>query len=115
MEQEQGILLENGKHINPMFNYVFIELIDENPYITRKTESGLILPHSALQMSQETGELEKLEQIILFGVVVAAGPTCVSLKVGDEVFFDKRGSRVLPILNGGYRHINEQNILSFVR
>lgn len=112
---EQGLLLDNGKRINPLSNYVFIKEIDDNPYIQKKTDSGLILPHTGLQMSQETGQLEKLDQIIKFGVVVAAGPGCVSLRVGDDVFYDGRGARVLPILEGGYRHINEQNIMSFVR
>jgi len=111
----QGIKLENGKDIYPMFNYVFVQLLDENPYIKKKTDSGLILPHTPFQMSEETGSLERLEEIIQFAVVVAAGPDCKSLQVGDEIYFDKRGSRVLPILDGGYRHINEQNILSFIR
>lgn len=107
--------LRNGKDINPLANYVFVEVIEDNPYIDKQTDSGLILPGSSMHLSQETGEMEKLEQIICFGKITAAGPGCVSLQVGDEVFFDKRGARVLPILGGGYKHINEQNIMSYIR
>ena len=107
--------LKNGKQIEPLANYVFVKEIEDNPYIDKQTESGLILPHTPFQMSEETGSLERLDQIIQFGVVLAAGPTCTSLQVGDEVFYDKRGSRVLPILAGGYKHINEQNIMSYIR
>lgn len=108
------IKLTNGKVIKPLHNYVFVKVDDEyeNPYIKKQTDSGLILPHTPFQFSQDSGEMEKAEVQIVFGIVVAIGDGVKELQIGDEVYYDKRGARVIPILEGGYRMISEQNIQS---
>jgi co-chaperonin GroES (HSP10) len=107
--------LNDNKEIKPLFNYVIVRIIDINPYVIRKTESGILLGNGSVSLSQETGQLEKLEQVIQFAVVVEAGDECKTLIVGDEVYFDIRGARPLPILDLGYLYLNEQNIMTYIR
>ncbi len=107
--------LNETKELKPLFNYVIVRPINVNPYVIRKTKSGLILPMAGTALSQETGNVEKLEQRIIFGVIVDAGSQCQECKIGDEVYFDKNSARPLPVLDLGYLHMHEQNIMSIVR
>lgn len=107
--------LNETKELKPLFNYVVVRPININPYVIRKTESGLIIPIAGTAHSQETGQIERLEQRILFGVIVDVGSTCQEAQIGDEIYFDKNSSRPLPVLDLGYLHMHEQNIMSIVR
>jgi co-chaperonin GroES (HSP10) len=108
--------LTETKQGSPLFNYIVVRPVDINPYVIRKTQSGLLLSSGQpLEMSQETGQMEKLKQRISFGVVVDAGSECKAVQIGDEVYFDVMSTRALPVLDLGYLHMHEQNILYVVR
>lgn len=109
------MILKGTKEIKPLNTYVFVKEIEVNPYITRKTESGIILADTGLRLSQETGEQEFMDQLIRFGVVIEVGSDVKTLQVNDEVYFDTRTARPIPIGDHGVRLIGEQNILAYVR
>lgn len=109
------MILKGKKEIKPLTNYVMIREIETNPYAIRKTASGIILASGNMAQSQETGELENLELMIRFGIVVEVGPTVKEIQVGDEVYYNLRSSMPLPILDLGIFHTNENNIIAYVR
>lgn len=95
-----------------MNDYVLIR-DEENPFQKLKTESGLILP-SGLIESNETGEVEQMNRIIGFGVIIEVGDKTKYLKKGDGVYYDRRSVRPIPFNGTNSWHINEGNIMAFV-
>lgn len=116
----QNIVDKNTKDINrndvtiiPVNTGVLIKPYDENPY--RKietTDSGLIIGIESTKRykSNETGEYEDNEQLICCGKVLAIGPDCKNVKVGDDVYFPKHISNPIPFRKKGYYLISEQNV-----
>lgn len=68
---------------------------ETNPFVKLKTESGLFIPEG-ISFTNETGDMEKMDKIIGFGIVVEAGGECKYLKAGDAIFYDRRSIRAVP-------------------
>lgn len=87
-----------------------------NPFVKRRTESGIILLPGAtgLAQSQETGELEKMEMIIGFGVIHIVGPDVKTIKIGDGVYYDRRTLQPVPFKEGVWV-LAEGSMRAFVR
>lgn len=92
-------------------NNICVKLAN-NPFIQRKTESGIILSVNGTQ-SQDSGTFEALQKLIDFAIVTHVGPEVTYLQVGDGVYFDSRSARPLPH-NGFYLHLNEGIIMGYV-
>ena len=104
------------KEIKPLTNYVFVRGVAENPYVVKTTEAGLILPKGlAHEQADGSGRIQQMEEVIKFGIVEEVGDEVKTLKVGDGVYFDVRSVRPIPIGTLGILHINENNIMAYVR
>ena len=91
-------------------NFIFKEI--ENPFLNKKTDSGLDISGGTV-FSQDSGELELSNKIIGTGIVLETGPDCRQIKVGDLVYYDRRGPR--PIVNDEiYWCTNELNVFSYI-
>lgn len=102
--------MANVKRLKPNHSNVVVKIL-KNKYVKTQSDSGLILS-SGLSFSQETGEIEKLlEEIIVLGVIVYAGPECKYYKVEEEVYMDSRSLRPIPFNGQGFFTTNEQNII----
>lgn len=66
-----------------------------NPFVKKKTESGLFIP-AGVSFTDETGDMERMDKIIGFGIVVEAGSECKYVKTGDAIFYDRRSIRAVP-------------------
>lgn len=99
------------KMIMPLFGNVMIMPYEENPYVEKITKDGLLLDDSSFQ-SQDSGEVEKLYEMIRCGNVVEVGPMCKYLKKGDDVFYNYGTARPVPFQRQGFLLTNEQNILA---
>lgn len=96
-------------------DYVLLKEVEENPFRVRKTSSGIITSiETPWIQSQDSGDMEKLEQIIGFGVVTHVGPDCKAVKVGDGVYYDRRSIRGIPYGENPGWHINENNLVGYV-
>ena len=92
----QTIINKNTKNINtkdvaivPCNTTVVVDFYEENPYrAIETTDSGLILgiEGGKRHKSNETGEIEDSEEYIACAKVVATGPACRNVKVGEDVF-----------------------------
>ena len=96
MNYVANVMNKNMKDVNteevniiPVNTGVLLHFYDENPY--RKietTNSGLIIGIESTKTykSDETGELETNDEAICCAKVIAVGPECKNVKVGEDVY-----------------------------
>ena len=117
----ETILNNNTRNVNtkdvkilPCNTNVVLDFYEDNPYrLVEKTEAGVILGIGSTKKykSNETGEIEDSEEYIACAKVIAVGPSCRNVKVGEDVFAVKHIATPLPYRNYNYRVINEENII----
>lgn len=116
----ENILNNSLKNINndnveivPCNTNVIVKFYEENPYrYIETTESGLILGIEATNhKSNDSGEIEENQPGIVCAKVIAVGPGCRNVQVGEDVYISTFTSVPIPFRNKGYRAITEQNII----
>jgi hypothetical protein len=121
MNVAEAIINKNTKNINtkdvsivPCNTNVVLDFYEDNPYRTVEvSDSGLILGIESTKRykSNDTGETEDTEEYIACAKVIAVGPDCKNVKVGEDVFAVKHLANPLPYKKLGYRVLNEANII----
>lgn len=89
---------------------VIILPYETNPYRrVDTTESGLIvgIESSKTYKSNETGEIEQNNEVIRCGKVVAVGPACKNVNVGEDVFYTTYSMTPIPFRKQGYVAVGE--------
>jgi hypothetical protein len=112
-KQNEGIKSAANKEIVACNSNVIIKLYDRNPYRSIKTSaSGIIygLDGHEMYFSHESGEMEESHQEIICAEVIAIGPECKNVKVGEDVYC-RNIPAPIPFDNRGYYAITEQNII----
>ncbi len=101
-------------YVTPVNANVLIQPYKTNPYRhIETTESGLIvgIESSKTYKSNETGEIEQNKQIIKCGKVLAIGPACKNVRVGDDVYYTTYSETVIPFRKKGWVMTGEQLII----
>lgn len=104
--------------IKPMFRYVLIKPLAQNPFQRIKIENGIIVdaggmtPHASF--NPNSGKIEEEEERIVTGVVQEIGPEVKYLKEGDVVFYQKVSACPIPFFKQGFYVIDEARVLSVV-
>lgn len=121
MNISDNIIKKNTNNINiedvdiiPCNLSVLVKFYDENPYRKVETMStGLIVGIESTKKykSNETGEMENNEEVIACAKVIAVGPKCENVKVGEDVFVVKYICNPVPFRKMGYYMVSESNIL----
>ena len=96
--------------IIPVNNNVLIQPYLQNPYrYIETTASGLIVgvESSKTYKSNETGEIEQNNEIVKCGKVLAVGPACKNVNVGDDVYYTTYSEAKLPFRKKGYVIVGE--------
>lgn len=96
--------------IVPVNNNVLIQPYIKNPYrYIETTASGLVVGVESSQTykSNETGEIEQNNQVIRTGKVLAVGPDCKNVTVGDDVFYTTYSMTPIPFRKKGYVIVGE--------
>ena len=91
--------------IIPINNNVLIEPYIRNPYRNiETTASGLIvgIESSKTYKSNETGEIQQNTEVIKCGKVLAVGPLCKNVEVGDDVFYTTYSEGKVPFRKKGW-------------
>ena len=94
----------------PVNNNVLIQPYIQNPYrYIETTASGLIvgIESSHTHKSNETGEIEQNNEVIRTGKVIAVGPDCRNVNVGDDVFYTTYSMTPIPFRKKGYVIVGE--------
>ena len=89
---------------------IIVKPYDVNPYRRiDKTASGLIvgIESDKTYKSNETGEIEMSQDVIRCGKVIAVGPKCENVNVGDDVYFTTYSMTPVPFRKMGYVAISE--------
>lgn len=100
--------------LKPVNSGVLLHIYDENPYkAVLTTASGLIVGQESTKQfkSKETGEMEENRQVIACAKVIAIGPECKNVQVGEDVFVVKTFCNPIPYQKKGYYILAEQNIM----
>ncbi|MBO4784155.1 MAG: hypothetical protein J5521_05370 [Lachnospiraceae bacterium] len=96
--------------IIPVNTNVLIQPYIQNPYrYIETTASGLIVgvESSKTYKSNETGEIEQNNEVIKCGKVLAVGPACKNVNVGDDVYYTTYSEAKLPFRKKGYVIVGE--------
>lgn len=110
----EGICMDDVD-LHPCNATVIVAPYDVNPYRrVDKTESGLIIGIESdnSYKSNETGEIEQNKEVIKCGKVIAVGPACKNVKVGEDVFFTTYSMTPVPFRKMGYVAISETLLIS---
>jgi len=92
---------------------VILKFYEENPYARVQTSGGILIGDEGnrRQLSNSTGEMEEDIQMVACAKVIAVGPKCENVKVGEDVFCYKGIAQPIPFFKQGYYNISEQNIM----
>lgn len=93
---------------------ILVEPYIRNPYrYIETTESGLIVgvESSHTYKSNETGEIEKNNDVVRCGKVIAIGPACKNVEIGDDIFFTAFEELKLPFRKKGWIMVSETRII----
>ena len=106
--------MNNELELMPVNTGVILKFYDENPYKAQelKSKQGLIINATgdSRYKSNETGEMEESIQIIACAKVIAVGPKCENVKVGEDVYCARSLAIPVPFQKLGYYILSEQNI-----
>lgn len=89
---------------------VLVQPYIRNPYrYIETTASGLIVgvESSKTYKSNETGEIEQNNEVIKCGKVLAVGPACKNVNVGDDVYYTTYSEAIVPFRKKGYVIVGE--------
>ena len=103
-------IYEGEVDLVPVNANVIVKPYLQNPYRNiETTESGLIVgvESSKTYKSNETGEIERNNEVIKCGSVIAVGPACKNVEVGDDVFYTTYSEVKLPFRKKGYVVMSE--------
>ena len=118
MENTANTVIENNMEdvcmdevdIIPTNANVLIKPYIRNPYrYIETTASGLIvgIESSKTYKSNETGEIEQNNEVVKCGQVIATGPDCKNVNVGDDVFYTTYSQAIVPFRKKGYVIVGE--------
>lgn len=102
--------------IRPSGNYVIVKPFETNPFSKMKVlDNGFIVPEfDPHYKSNDTGDIEEMQQFSVFAVVIETSPFNRFVKQGDVVFYNKHESIPIPFYNQGFEAVNETHIKAII-
>jgi len=94
----------------PMFNKIILLPYPQNPY-KKVMQGNIIVDYNGDFANPDTGERDKLRELIGCAKVIEVGPECKYLKEGDDVYYDTRTVYPVPFMSLGYMLCAEQQIM----
>ena len=96
--------------ILPMMNKVILLPYPTNPY--KKVLNGsIIVDYNGEFDNPDSGEKDKLQELVACAKVIEVGPECKYLKAGDDIYYDPRTCYPVPFMSLGYRLTSEHQVL----
>lgn len=97
----------------PNGNKVILQKYPRNPY-RKIMEGSIIVDYDGTFKNPDTGEEDKLKELVSCAKVIEVGPECKWLAPGDDVYFDMRTVYPLPFMSMGYLLITEPQVFCIV-
>ena len=114
-EAEQNKQAEINKKLEalemlPMMNKIILQPYPVNPY-RKVVEGSLIVDYTGAFKNPDSGEDDKLQELVGCAKIIEVGPECKYLKPGDDVYYDTRTVYPVPFMSMGYKLTSEPQIL----
>lgn len=113
-EQKKQEELWKDKVMGPFGHYILIKPTDENPYLRKVSDSGIITDTGGIHANPDSGKNDLLTRGIAYAVIEQVGPDVKHARKGDEIIYSPERKLPMPFKGEGYCLINEGYILSFV-
>ena len=97
----------------PMGNKIIILPYPRNPY-RKIMEGNLFIDYDGSFKNPDSGEQDKLKELVGCAQVIEVGPDCKYLKPGDDVYYDTRTTYPLPFMSMGFQVTSEPQIITFL-
>jgi len=97
----------------PMSNKVVIMPYPQNPY-RKIMEGNIIVDYQGDFKNPDSGEWDKMKELVACGKIIEVGPECKFLKPGDDVYYDSRTVYPLPFMHMGHQITSEPQILCVI-
>lgn len=94
----------------PMMNKIILQPYPVNPY-RKVVEGSLIVEYTGAFKNPDSGEDDKLQELVGCAKIIEVGPECKYLKPGDDVYYDTRTVYPVPFMSMGYKLTSEPQIL----
>jgi hypothetical protein len=94
----------------PMFNKVILLPYPNNPY-KKSIEGSIIVEYNGDFMNPDSGEKDKLQELVGCAKVIEVGPEVKYVKAGDDIYYDPRTCYPVPFMSLGYKLTTEPQIL----
>ena len=93
----------------PMTNKIVISKYPENPY-RKILEGNIIVDYNGAFVNPDSGESDKMKELVACGQVIEVGPEVKYIRAGDDVYFDPRTCYPVPFMSLGYLLTSEPQI-----
>lgn len=113
-EQKKQEALWEGKEIMPFGFNLMIKPTDENPYLKKVSDIGLLTTSGGIFNNPDSGQADMLEQGICYAVVEQVGPDVKHVRKGDEIIYIASRLLPLPFKGEGYCLLNEGHVLGII-
>lgn len=102
--------------IKPHGCYILVKPFSNNPFTRlKKLDNGFVVPEfDPHYKSQDTGEIEEMQRMSIFAIVMETSPTTKTVKKGDIVMYNRHEGVPIPFYNQGLEVIAEQHIKCIV-
>ena len=101
------------KMIMPIYGNVILRPYEGNPYVQKSTKEGFLLNDEQFDIP-DSGERDRVEQLIRCAQVFEVGPLCKYVKPGDDVFYNIVTTKPVPFQREGFLLCNEQAIMAIM-
>lgn len=114
------VKIADDAKLYPCNTTVIVLPYDKNPYrrVSALQSSGLYVPgqyDNETFTSPDSGEIENNKRGIWCCKVIAIGPKCENVRVGDDVFVNFLIANPFPFGGKGYYALSEMNIIASIR
>lgn len=90
--------------IRPWGMYLLVKPYEKNPFTRmRKLDNGFVVPEFDPHFkSQDTGEIEEMQRMSIFAVVVEVSPDIKGIKKGDIIMYNRHEGVPIPFYSQGF-------------
>lgn len=98
--------------IKPHGYYVLVKPFSNNPFTRlQKLKNGFVVPEfDPHYKSQDTGEIEEMQRMSIFAIVMETSPITKVVKKGDIIMYNRHEGVPIPFYNQGFEVVAEQQI-----
>lgn len=90
--------------IRPWGMYLLVKPYEKNPFTRmRKLDNGFVVPEFDPHFkSQDTGEIEEMQRMSIFAVVVEVSPDIKGIRKGDIIMYNRHEGVPIPFYSQGF-------------